>query len=244
MKKIIYLFLVFAILGSCKTKKIVEMKPEINTPKPLTTKIDTMSYAFGLSVAETFAKIQEDSEGEINLDVDVFSAAIREQLDGKPRMSQEEMQQTLQQLGQELQAKAQKQQEMEGMKAVEEGRKFLEKNATAEGVKTTASGLQYKVLQEGSGNSPVATDKVKVHYTGKLLDGTVFDSSVERGEPISFALNQVIPGWTEGVQLMKTGAKYEFTIPSELAYGAQGAPGAIPPNSVLIFYVELIDIEK
>jgi len=243
MKKLFYLFLVFAILGSCKTKKIVEMKPEINTPKPLATKIDTFSYAFGLSVAETFNKIKDDSDGEINLDIDVFSEAIKEQLAGNPRMTNDDMQKTLQELGQVLQAKAQKQQQMEGMKAVEEGRKFLEMNGKAEGVKTTASGLQYKVLQEGSGTSPVATDKVKVHYTGKLLDGTVFDSSVERGEPISFALNQVIPGWTEGVQLMKPGAKYEFTIPSELAYGAQGAPGAIPPNSVLIFYVELIEVQ-
>ena len=113
-------------------------------------------------------------------------------------------------------------------------------NATKEGVQTTASGLQYKHIVEGTGESPVASNTVTVHYTGKLIDGTVFDSSVERGEPISFGLGQVIPGWTEGLQLMKAGGKTELYIPSELGYGARGAGGAIPPNSALIFEVDLI----
>jgi FKBP-type peptidyl-prolyl cis-trans isomerase len=122
------------------------------------------------------------------------------------------------------------------------GAAFLEKNKTAEGVKVTASGLQYKVIKEGSGEHPKATDKVKVHYHGTLIDGTVFDSSVQRGEPISFGLNQVIPGWTEGVQLMTPGSKYIFYIPSNLAYGDREA-GKIPPGSTLIFEVELFNIE-
>jgi FKBP-type peptidyl-prolyl cis-trans isomerase len=118
----------------------------------------------------------------------------------------------------------------------------LEKNATKDGITVTDSGLQYKVLLEGTGKSPAATDRVTVHYEGTLLDGTVFDSSIERGQPIDFGLNQVIRGWTEGVQLMKEGAKYKFFIPSDLAYGPSGAGALIGPNSDLIFTVELIRV--
>jgi FKBP-type peptidyl-prolyl cis-trans isomerase len=122
------------------------------------------------------------------------------------------------------------------------GRDFLEQNAKDEGVKTTASGLQYKALNEGSGAKPDANAEVEVHYEGRLIDGTVFDSSYERGEPISFLLSQVIPGWREGVQLMPVGSKYELYIPHELAYGTSGIPGVIPPFSTLIFTVELLKI--
>jgi FKBP-type peptidyl-prolyl cis-trans isomerase len=127
---------------------------------------------------------------------------------------------------------------------LEKGEAFLKENATKEGVKTTASGLQYKVLTEGTGKSPQATDTVEVHYKGTLISGKEFDSSYKRGKPATFPLNHVIPGWTEGVQLMKEGAKYQFTIPSKLAYGERGTPGGpIPPNSTLIFEVELIAIK-
>jgi len=119
---------------------------------------------------------------------------------------------------------------------------YLAENKERAGVKTTASGLQYEVLKEGAGESPVATDTVAVHYEGRLTDGTVFDSSYQRGEPAVFRLDQVIPGWTEGVQLMKPGAKYRFTIPPELGYGPEGAGGVIPPNAVLVFDVELLAI--
>ena len=119
---------------------------------------------------------------------------------------------------------------------------FLEENKNKEGITVTDSGLQYKVLLEGTGNNPKATDRVTVHYEGTLTDGTVFDSSYERGQPIDFGLNQVIRGWTEGVQLMKEGAKYKFFIPSELAYGANGAGALIGPNEDLIFTVELIRV--
>ncbi len=120
---------------------------------------------------------------------------------------------------------------------------YLDENAKKEGVTVTASGLQYKVLEEGTGRQPVATDTVEVHYTGTLTDGTKFDSSRDRGQTIEFPLNGVIAGWTEGVQLMKEGARYEFTIPSELGYGARGAGGVIPPNATLIFDVELIAVK-
>jgi FKBP-type peptidyl-prolyl cis-trans isomerase len=127
---------------------------------------------------------------------------------------------------------------------LEKGEAFLKENAAKEGVKTTASGLQYKILQEGTGRSPKATDTVVVHYKGTLLSGKEFDSSHKRGKPAEFPLNHVIPGWTEGVQLMKEGAKYQFTIPSKLAYGERGTPGGpIPPNSTLIFEIELISVK-
>jgi FKBP-type peptidyl-prolyl cis-trans isomerase len=127
---------------------------------------------------------------------------------------------------------------------LEKGEKFLAENKSKEGVKTTASGLQYKITKEGTGKSPAATDRVLVHYEGKLLDGTVFDSSIKRGEPIAFPLNRVIPGWTEGLQLIKEGGKAILYIPSKLAYGPGGTPGGpIGPNETLIFEVELLKIQ-
>ena len=130
----------------------------------------------------------------------------------------------------------------EAEKNIAEGKKFLEDNAKRDGVTVTDSGLQYEVLSEGKGDKPKAEDVVTVHYVGTLIDGTEFDSSIARGEPTSFPLNQVIPGWTEGVQLMPVGAKYKFVIPSDLAYGENGA-STIPGNAVLVFEVELLDIE-
>jgi FKBP-type peptidyl-prolyl cis-trans isomerase FkpA len=127
---------------------------------------------------------------------------------------------------------------------LEKGEAFLKENAKKEGVKTTASGLQYKVLKEGDGKSPKATDTVQVNYRGTLIDGKEFDSSYKRGEPAEFPLNRVIPGWTEGVQLMKEGAKYQFTIPSKLAYGERGTPGGpIPGNATLVFEIELLKVK-
>ena len=177
-----------------------------------------------------------------DLDMNALLQGIQDAMSGGDmKMTMEDMQASLEQLSAQVQARAQAEMEQQSQAAKE----FLTKNATAPGVKTTASGLQYLVVTEGSDASaakPKETDTVRVHYHGTLTDGTVFDSSVERNEPISFPLNGVIPGWTEGLQLMKVGDKYRFFIPSELGYGENGA-GPIPPNSTLIFDVELLAIE-
>lgn len=162
----------------------------------------------------------------------------------QPEMTYEEAKQTVQ----EFFTKMQEEMEAEAAKAGEAnkqiGEAFLSENAKREGIKVTESGLQYEVLTEGNGATPVASDKVEVHYTGKLIDGTVFDSSVERGVPAMFGVTQVIPGWVEALQLMKEGDKWRLYIPSDLAYGSQGAGGIIGPNSTLIFDVELLRVIK
>jgi len=150
----------------------------------------------------------------------------------------------LTQFQQEIMAKAQAEAAQKGDENKKKGEKFLADNKSKPGVKTTPSGLQYSVISEGTGPKPTASSTVKVHYTGKLIDGTTFDSSVDRGEPVEFPLNGVIKGWTEGVQLMNKGAKYRFYIPQQLAYGPSSPTELIPPYSVLIFEVELLDIEK
>lgn len=177
------------------------------------------------------------------LDLDTFEAGFRDAFaDKDSALTDEQMKEALVEF-----QKVRETQIAEEMKTMattnkEAGAAFLTENKAKEGVKTTESGLQYKVITEGTGASPKATDIVKVDYEGKLLDGKVFDSSYERGQPVEFPLNQVIPGWTEGVQLMNKGAKYEFYIPGDLAYGEAGAPG-IEPNSTLIFTVELLDFK-
>jgi FKBP-type peptidyl-prolyl cis-trans isomerase FklB len=176
--------------------------------------------------------------GVNTLDVESYKDAVKAVYDGAtPEITPEEAQKMINDYLTELQQKAEK-------LAREEGDKFLAENRKNENVKVTASGLQYVVEKEGTGATPAATDEVTVHYTGRLLNGQVFDSSVNRGEPATFPLNRVIPGWTEGVQLMKEGAKYTFFIPSDLAYGPQGIPNVIPPHSTLIFDVELIKVLK
>lgn len=195
--------------------------------------MDKLSYAWGIAIGR-----QLQGMGMKNLNVDDFKDGLKAAIDGTElAITPEEAQKLIQDYLNDLQAKAE-----EAAKA--EGKAFLEKNKENGEVKETASGLQYIVEKEGEGAQPTAEDEVTVHYTGKLLDGTVFDSSVNRGEPATFPLNRVIPGWTEGVQLMKEGAKYTFFIPSDLAYGPQGIPGAIPPHSTLIFEVELIKVVK
>ncbi|MDE6393379.1 MAG: FKBP-type peptidyl-prolyl cis-trans isomerase [Muribaculaceae bacterium] len=195
--------------------------------------MDKLSYAWGLAMGR-----QLQGMGMKELGIDDFKDGVKSVFDGsEPAMSVEEAQKMIQDYLNDLQKKAE-----ETAKAA--GKQFLEENKKNADVKETASGLQYVVEKEGEGASPAATDEVTVHYTGRLLDGTVFDSSVNRGEPATFPLNRVIPGWTEGVQLMKEGAKYTFFIPSDLAYGPQGIPGAIPPHSTLVFEVELIKVIK
>lgn len=195
--------------------------------------MDKLSYAWGLAMGN-----QLKAMGVSNLDTQSYTDAVKSVFEGtKAEMEPEEAQKLINEYLTELQEKATK-------AAREAGEKFLADNKQDERVKETASGLQYIVEKEGEGKQPTAQSEVTVHYTGRLLDGTVFDSSVNRGEPATFPLNQVIPGWTEGVQLMKEGAKYRFFIPSDLAYGPSGIPNVIPPHSTLIFDVELIKVNS
>jgi len=193
--------------------------------------IDKISYALGFEVA---------SQTPPEVEIEPFIIGIRDAHAKKERAyTEEELQTAYVALQKELEQKK----VAETKTANDQSKTFLAENAKKPNVKTTASGLQYIVTKEGTGKQPKADSIVKVHYTGKLLDGKVFDSSVKRGEPIEFQLNQVIPGWTEGLQLMKEGEKATFFIPANLAYGEQGVPGTIPPNSTLIFDVELIKVK-
>ncbi len=199
--------------------------------------LDRLSYALGLSMGNNFRASGIDS-----INVEDFADGVAAVFYGnQPKMTYDEAKSTIEAFFTELQKKQQEQ--AAAMASINEktGKEFLAENGKREEVHTTASGLQYEVLAEGEGECPKATDTVKVHYTGKLIDGTVFDSSVERGAPATFGVTQVIPGWVEALQLMKAGAKYRLFIPSQLAYGPQGA-GPIGPNQTLIFDVELLAI--
>ena len=195
--------------------------------------MNKLSYALGLGIAQ-----QLKSMGIEDFSVEDFSQSVSDILSGKtPAMTSREAQELLSEY-------FQKKQKEQAQKAIAEGRDFLEANAKREGVVQTKSGLQYEVLSEGKGErSPKATDTVLCHYEGRLVSGKVFDSSYERNQPAEFGLNQVIPGWTEGLQLMSEGAKYRFYIPYLLGYGEQGAGPSIPPYSTLIFDVELIKVK-
>ncbi len=201
--------------------------------------MNKLSYAIGLSIGHQL-RSQLSQEGIINEIVpEDFAAAIADMVAGRPfQVNPAEAQQILSQFFSELEGKK----SAAAAKAREAGEKFLAENAKKPGVVTLPSGLQYMILNEGDGKQPSATDTVRCHYHGTLTDGTVFDSSVQRGEPAEFPLNQVIQGWTEGVQLMKEGAKYRFFIPYNLAYGERGAGAQIPPYSALVFDVELLKV--
>ena len=195
--------------------------------------MENLSYALGLLIGHNLKGMNID--GLVTAE---FTRAVEQVLKGeKAEMTEVQAQGMVQEYMKE-------QQELAGREAREAGEKFLAENAKREGVTTTASGLQYKVLTDAIGQKPVATDSVRCHYEGRLIDGTVFDSSYQRGEPTSFPLQGVIKGWTEGLQLMSLGAKFRFFIPYELAYGAQGAGGAIPPYAALVFDVELLGINE
>ena len=201
---------------------------------------DRLSYALGLSMGNNFK-----SSGIPTLSTKDFADGVAAVYDGAaPKMSYDEAKQVIQVFFTQLQEKQnQAMAEMAKVNA-EAGKKFLEENAKREEVKVTASGLQYEVLTEGNGDIPTASDTVKVHYTGTLIDGTVFDSSVQRGEPAVFGVSQVIPGWVEALQMMNAGSKWRLYIPSDLAYGQNGAGNVIGPNATLIFEVELLEIVK
>lgn len=195
--------------------------------------MEKLSYALGMVIGHNLKGM-----GVNNLNADDFAAAVADILTGQTaKLDDTEAQQLVNNF-------LQKQQEAAGKAVREAGESFLAENAKKEGVTVLPSGLQYTVIKEGTGASPVATDRVKCHYEGTLPNGTVFDSSYRRGEPAVFPLNGVIAGWTEGVQLMKEGAKYRFFIPYQLAYGERGAGQAIPPYAALVFDVELLEIVK
>lgn len=206
----------------------------------LSSKVDSVSYSIGFMQGSGMAQ-----EGLTDIDINNYLAGFQQALEEEdPDLDMMAMQTTVQEYVMELQQRQQmeRSEQAEGNRA--EGNQFLEENAEREDVMVTESGLQYRVIEEGTGERPAAEDEVEVHYRGTLITGEEFDSSHERGETATFPLNQVIPGWTEGVQLMREGATYEFFIPSELAYGENPPPGSIIlPGSVLIFEVELIDIK-
>ena len=200
--------------------------------------LDRLSYALGLSMGHNFR-----SSGIEEINVQDFADGVAAVYNGTaPKLSFEEAKQTVNAFFMELQKKQEEQAAAMAQVNAKAGEQFLAENGKRVEVKTTPSGLQYEVLKEGEGAQPTAADSVTVHYTGKLIDGTVFDSSVERGEPATFGVTQVIPGWVEALQLMKAGSKWRLFIPSALAYGPQGVPG-IGPNQTLIFDVELISVQ-
>lgn len=200
--------------------------------------MDKLSYALGLGIGQQLAQMGTDS-----LNIEDFAAAIKDVIAGNElKVSHREAQTIVQDFFRKQEEKLNAERAEKGKAAKEEGEKYLAENAKKEGVVTLPSGLQYMVLQEGNGKKPKATDKVKCHYEGFLINGTVFDSSMQRGEPAVFGLQQVIAGWTEGLQLMQEGAKYRFFIPYMLAYGEGGAGASIPPYAALIFDVELIAV--
>ena len=200
--------------------------------------MDKLSYGLGLGIGQQLA--QMNIEG---LNIDDFADAIRDVINGNDlKVEHREAQQIVQNYFAEQEKKLQAERAEKGKAAKEAGEKYLAENAKKEGIITTASGLQYKVLKEGTGKQPKATDNGRCHYEGFLIDGTVFDSSIQRGEPAVFPLDGVIVGWTEGLQLMREGGKYRFFIPYKLGYGEGGAGASIPPFATLVFDVELLEV--
>lgn len=222
-------------------KKTVPTKKVVAAPKAAVfkNKLDSASYAFGLAMATNLK-----SGGLQSLNYELLNKGMKDAFTAgaSPLMSEQASQQAINNLFESLAGVREANEKKKFGPIIAEGEAFLASNKTKAGIKTTPSGLQYEVLTEGTGAQPKATDQVTVHYRGALLNGKEFDSSYKREQPTSFGLNQVIPGWTEGVQLMKEGGKYRFFIPYQLAYGARGAGQDIPPYSTLIFEVELIKV--
>ena len=225
MKKINLLILSIAVIFSSCSNDNTYKKPE--------TEMEKVSYSLGVNMASSVK-----SQGLESIDANAVAKAFNDVFEGKDLdISEEESMSILQEFFGKIQAE-------KSAKANEAGKTYLAENAKKEGVTTTESGLQYEVIKSGTGAKPSQSDQVTVHYHGTLLDGTVFDSSVDRGEPASFGVTQVIKGWTEALQLMSIGDKWKLTIPSDLAYGDQGAGGMIGPGATLVFEVELLGIKN
>ena len=218
------------ILGSCNTFKSSKVE--------LKTLADSAAYAIGIDIGNNIKKNLPTAPGGKDLDQKIILAAFTNALNGNPSQIDSLKITTT------TQSYFMKAQQVEAGKAGEAGKKFLADNGKRSEVKTTASGLQYEIIKEGTGPKPLATDTVLVHYHGTTIEGKVFDSSVDRKEPAKFPVNQVIPGWTEALQLMPVGSKWRLVIPSALAYGERGAGADIKPNAVLVFTVELLEIKK
>jgi FKBP-type peptidyl-prolyl cis-trans isomerase FklB len=204
-----------------------EKSPQLKDQK------DKVSYSIGMNIGFNLSK------QKVDVNPDILAAGIKDALAGKPQLTPDQVKEVMAQFEKDMEAK----QKQTGEKNKTEGAKFLEDNKKKPDVKTTASGLEYKVIKEGTGAKPKATDTVSVNYRGTLIDGTEFDSSYKRGQPATFPLNGVIKGWTEGVQLMKTGSKYQFFVPANLAYGERAVSPDIGANATLIFEVELLEIK-
>ncbi|MEX2602489.1 MAG: FKBP-type peptidyl-prolyl cis-trans isomerase [Balneolaceae bacterium] len=232
---LIPLFLIYTLAAaSCQSD-------EIDQPAEFSSNIDSVSYSLGYFYGRSLA-----TEGVDNFNYHNFIAGVRhsiETADQDPAMDESQMQAALQSFQMEMQERSMQRQQAEAAVNREEAEEFLAQNAEREGVMVTDSGLQYRVLEEGAGPSPSADSEVQVHYRGTLINGEEFDSSYKRDDPVQFNLGGVIPGWTEGVQLMEVGSTYEFFLPPDLGYGNQPPSGSIiPPGAVLIFEVELLDI--
>jgi FKBP-type peptidyl-prolyl cis-trans isomerase FklB len=225
MKRFTFIFATFTLVVPLFGQ---EKSPQLKDQK------DKFSYSIGLNIGSNLSK------QNIAVNPDAITAGIKDAVAGKPQLTQDQVKEVMAAFEKDMEQK----QKAAGEKNASEGAKFLEENKKKEGVKTTASGLQYKALKEGTGAQPKATDTVTVNYRGTLIDGkTEFDSSYKRGQPATFPLNGVIKGWTEGLQLMKVGSKYQLFIPPSLAYGDRAVGPDITPNSTLIFEVELLDVK-
>jgi len=222
-----HFILIFAALSLALPVFGQEKSPQLKDQK------DKVSYSIGLNIGFNLGR------QNVQVNPDVLAAGIKDAIAGKPQLNADQVKEVMATFEKDMQQK----QKAAGEKNASEGAKFLEENKKKEGVKTTASGLQYKAIKEGTGPQPKETDTVTVNYRGTLINGTEFDSSYKRGQPATFPLNGVIKGWTEGLQLMKTGSKYQFVVPANLAYGDRNVGPDIAPNSTLIFEVELIGVK-
>jgi FKBP-type peptidyl-prolyl cis-trans isomerase len=233
--RILAVALVAAVaVAACAKKDGASGKSNLETDK------EKFGYAIGVDIGKSLAQQVKDE-----IDLVALVDGIEETLDGiEPRLDDEAREKIKSEVSRKIQEKQMADRTAKAAAAKDAGEKFLAENGKRDGVKTTASGLQYEILTEGSGAMPKATDKVTVHYRGTLIDGTEFDSSYARNQPVTFPLSNVIPGWTEGLQLVKAGGKAKLYIPSALAYGERGAGPKIGPNEALVFEVELVSIEK